>query len=102
MYPEQTLRNMTLNELVSYSETFSDIPAPLAKALAERALQAVSDYTELEIEKESLEEQLEQAENLADECESKLDILEADVRAAMKELDSAEPDLELIRMYLGE
>ena len=102
MYPEQTLRNMTLDELVSYSETFSDIPAPLAKVLAERALQGISDCVELELEKEDLEEQLEQAENLAEEWESKHDILEADVRAARKELDSAEPDLELIRMYLGE
>ena len=102
MYPEQTLRNMTLNELVTYSETFSNIPPSLAKVLAERALQAISDYAELEIEKEYLEEQLKQAENLAEEWESKLDILEADVRAAKKELDSVEPDLELIRVYLGE
>jgi predicted nucleic acid-binding Zn-ribbon protein len=102
MYPEQTLRSMTLNELVSYSETFSDIPATLAKALAERALQAISYAVELEWEIGDLKDGIEEAENLADECESKLDILEANVKAAMKELDSAEPDLDLVRMYLGE
>jgi len=93
---------MTLNELVSYSETFSDIPAPLAKVLAERAIQSVSCAAELELEIGDLKDEIEEVENLADECESKLDILEANVKAAMKELDSEEPDLELIRMYLGE
>jgi hypothetical protein len=102
MYPEQTLRNMTLNELVSYAETFSDIPATLAKVLAEKAIQAISGAVELELEIGGLEDKIEEAENLAEECESKLDILEANVKAAMKELDSVEPDLELIRMYLGE
>jgi hypothetical protein len=102
MYPEQTLRNMTLDELVSYSETFSDIPATLAKVLAEKAIQAISGAVELELEIGGLEDKIEEAENLAEECESKLDILEANVKAAMKELDSVEPDLELIRMYLGE
>jgi|SRR5690554_4879332 len=102
MFPEQTLRNMTLDELVSYSETFSDIPATLAKVLAEKAIQAISDAVELESEIDGLEDKIEEAENLADECEGKLDILEANVKAAMKELDSVEPDLELVRMYLGE
>jgi hypothetical protein len=102
MYPEQTLRNMTLDELVSYSEMFSDIPATLAKVLAEKAIQAISGAVELELEIGGLEDKIEEAENLAEECESKLDILEANVKAAMKELDSVEPDLELIRMYLGE
>ena len=102
MYPEQTLRNMTLDELVSYSETYSDIPSGLAKVLAEKAIQTVSDAVELEMRIDDLEDKIEEAENLADECESKLDILEANVKAAMKELDSVEPDLELVRMYLGE
>jgi hypothetical protein len=102
MYPEQTLRNMTLDELVSYAETFSDIPAPLVKVLAEKAIHAISGAAELEMEIGGLEDRIEEAENLAGKCESELDILEANVKAAMKELDSAEPDLELVRMYLGE
>jgi predicted nucleic acid-binding Zn-ribbon protein len=93
---------MALHELVSYSETFSDIPAPLAKVLAEKAIQAISGAVELELEIGDLKDGIEEAENLAEEWESKLDILEANVRAARKELDSVEPDLELIRMYLGE
>jgi hypothetical protein len=56
----------------------------------------------LELEIGDLKDGIEEAENLAEEWESKLDILEANVRAARKELDSVEPDLELIRMYLGE
>ncbi|WP_461533458.1 hypothetical protein [Sinomicrobium sp.] len=93
---------MTLNELVGYSETFSDIPDTLAKVLAERAIQAISGASELKLEIDDLEDKIEKAENLADEYESKLDILEVKVKAAMKELDSIEPDLELVIMYLGE
>ena len=43
MLSEQMLNNMTLSELVAYSETFSDVPSRVAQALNKTAIECFSE-----------------------------------------------------------
>jgi len=102
MLSEQMLNNMTLSELIAYSETFSDVPARVAQALTEMALETLREAEEKDYEIEALQDELEKQEHENDRISSENCILEATMKAARKEVEKENPDIDTLRVYLEE
>ena len=66
MHQEQTLSNMSVDELLSYSETFSEVPSRVAQLIIEKAVRG-SETSEQNEEIKSLEDYVERLENKLDE-----------------------------------
>ena len=94
MLSEQMLNNMTLSELVAYSETFSDVPGRVAQALTEKLSELSSELEEAYETSDNMEREL-------SDLESENDSLRAALNNIDIELDEEVPDLERIQRMIN-
>ena len=98
MLPEQTINNMTFEELKSYSETFSEVPAVVVAAMVEKMSGVLS---ELQDESNELEKELSNMESdyvKADEDREDLITALNDIDI---ELDEEVPDYDEIKRIVS-
>ena len=66
MHSEQTLNNMSVGELLSYSETFSEVPSRVAQLIIEKAVKG-AETSEQNEEIKRLDRYVADLENKLDE-----------------------------------